>query len=129
MNAASEYLEARVLTASPQELHLMVVDGAIRHATGAQQALESSDFETSHFALNRSREFVMELISGLAEDKATEIVTQLKQLFGFAYRQLNEADLQHDPQKVGDALRVLELHRDTWRELIELQKSDGPPTE
>lgn len=124
MNAASEYLQARVLTASPQELHLMVVDGAIRHAAQARDALQANDYETSHFALNRARAFVMELLAGLDEDKAADVVRQLRRLFGFVYRRLNEADLQHDAGRVCDALRILDMHRDTWCELIERQK--GP---
>lgn len=102
----------------------MVIDGAIRHALQAQTAIREDDFETSHFALNQAREFVMELLSGLDEKQGGDVVRQLKGLFGFVYRNLNEADLHRDPVKVADALRILEMHRETWTELIERRKSE-----
>ena len=112
------------MTAPPHRLHLMVVDGAIRFATQAEKALDEQDFETAHFALNNSRNFVSELISGLAADRSPELVDQLKGLFFFVYRNLVEADLDRDAQKVRDALSVLRLHRNTWVELIEKLKQE-----
>lgn len=114
MSNVEEYLEAQVMTATPHQLHLMVVEGAIRHAKQAEQALAENDVETSHFALNRSREFVNELVCGLKPEPAEDLVTTLRALFGFVYKKLAEADLDHDPQQVRDALRVLEIHRETW---------------
>jgi len=123
MNVTEEYLESRVMTASPEELHLMVVDGAVRHVTQSIAALEQKDFETSHFALNRAREFVIELISGLDESRHEELVSQVKGLFAFVYRNLADADLYHDPAKARDALRILEMHRETWQQLLQQRKS------
>jgi flagellar protein FliS len=121
--AIDEYLEARVLTAPPEELHLMVVDAAIRHATRAEAALEQRDFETAWFALNRAREFTVELIGGLNTEHAPELVADLKRLFGFVYRSLNEAGVLHDAEKVRGALTVLRIHRETWRELLQDRKN------
>ncbi|MCA8984756.1 MAG: flagellar export chaperone FliS [Planctomycetaceae bacterium] len=115
-----EYLEMKVLTASPQQLHLMVLEAAIRHARQARQALEQSDRENSHLLLNRSREFVTELIGGLNPEQSPEMVLSLQQLFAFAYRNLVMADLEGNPARIDDALRILELHRETWLELIQI---------
>jgi flagellar secretion chaperone FliS len=65
MFAEDQYIETKVTTATPWQLHLMVVDAAIRKAVKAQQALESRNFETAHFALNDSRDCITELIGGL----------------------------------------------------------------
>lgn len=130
MNVNTEYLSARVMTARPEELHLMVVDGAVRAAMQAEEALENSDFESAHAALSRAREFVIELISGLDErddPQARELVANMKALFGFSYRRLNEADLYHDVQKLRDALSVLRRHRETWRELLRTVRRETAP--
>lgn len=139
MNVTDEYLEARVMTARPEELHLMVVDGAIRQATAAEEALrrESPDFEAAHRALVGARKFVVELISGLDEEREQEVVRNLKRLFAFVYQRLNDADLHHDPGRVGDALRILRAHRETWQQLMDKLRSaastnagkDGTPRE
>lgn len=120
MNVTDEYLEARVMTARPEELHMMVVDGAIRHAIAAEEALrrQPQDFEQAHYELNASREFVIELLSGLDESRSPEIVENVKKLFSFVYQRLNDADLRHDPDRVADALRILRAHRETWQDLM-----------
>lgn len=117
MPPAASYLQTQVMTASPFELHLMVVDGAVRYAKFARQALERNDFEMSHVSLSKCRDFVAELISGLKGDQQPELVDRLKAMFQYAWKNLIRADLEHDPQRVTQALRVLEAHRDTWKEL------------
>lgn len=127
MNNSDEYLETRVMTATPHQLHLMVIDGAIRFAAQAEQALEKKDFEVSHLALNRSREFVTELIGGLNEEPAEELVKNLKKMFMFVYKNLVDADLNRDPQLVTDALKILRMHRETWVEVGVKLKEEPPP--
>jgi flagellar protein FliS len=130
MHGQDEYLESQVMTASPYRLHLMVVEAAIRHALRAEQALADDDFETTHRSLCDSRGFVGELITGLNEEEAPELVGRLKSLFLFAFRNLVEADLNQDVAKLRDALKVLKLHRDTWLEVAEQLESaqDGKAT-
>lgn len=114
MLGTAEYLENQVLTASPYRLHLMVVDGAVRFARRALEALEAHNREAAHLALNRSREFITELLGGLDEGHSSELTTPLKELFLYAYRNLVRADFDRDPKIVRDAIRVLEMHRETW---------------
>lgn len=120
----NEYLETQVMTAPPHQLHLMVLDGAIRFATRAEHALDQGDPETGHLALTKSRAFVTELLSGLDRERAPEMVDQLQSLFLFVYRNLVEADLQRDPQRVRNALRILRIHRETWIALMEKLQRD-----
>jgi len=117
LNAAQEYLAARVMTAPPQALHLLVVDGAIRHATRAESALESGDRATANKALDDARAFVAELIGGLNKSAAPEVAANVGSLFIFVYRRLAEADVYASAEKVRDAIKVLRLHRETWAEL------------
>jgi flagellar protein FliS len=129
MYGDDQYLEAKVMTATPHQLHLLVVDGAIRHATRAEQALEQQDIETAHLSLSSSRDFVSELISGLNADQAPQLIESLKALFVFVYRKLVAADTEHNPQLVRDALLVLRKHRDTWAELTQqLQQRQAQST-
>lgn len=114
-----EYLEARVMTASAARLHLMVLDGAIRFGRQAAAALAERRFDAAHAALNSSRGCVAELISGLDPQHARELVRRVADLFSFVYRRLTDADARHDAQLVHDAVRVLEMHRETWLQLLQ----------
>jgi flagellar protein FliS len=119
MARTDEYLETKVMTATPQQLHLLVVDGAIRAANRAAEALEKKDFETAHLSLNDARGLVGELLGGLDADKAPELVEKMKGLFLFVYRNLMEADRDQDSTRVQSALKILRIHRETWMMLID----------
>lgn len=126
---AEEYLETQVMTASPERLHLMVVDGALRFGRLACAALEAGDIGAMHIALSRSQACVIELISGLESDRNPELVSQLRGLLLYTHQNLVQADLERDVKKIQDALRVLSMHRDTWITLIErLQKEQSSMT-
>lgn len=115
----NDYLENQVLTAKPHQLHLMVVDGALRFARKALEATESRQFEHAHFALDRSRDLVAELIGGLDSGQQPEMIEQLKALFVFVYENLNHADVKQEASYINNAIKVLEIHRESWYELME----------
>jgi flagellar secretion chaperone FliS len=127
MSIATEYLETKILTATPHQLHLMVVDGAIRHASGAETALRSRDFTQAQTHLSRSNQFVAELIAGLDAQRQPHLIDRLKSVFVYVHRTLAEADRKHDPQPVTDALAVLRLHRQTWLALGEKLAQETAP--
>ncbi|MCA9072902.1 MAG: flagellar protein FliS [Planctomycetaceae bacterium] len=135
MAGADAYLKTQVRTASPYRLHLMVVEGAIRYARLGAESLESQDYETAHLSLGQSRDFVTELIGGLRDEYDSELAKRMKQLFFFAYINLAEGERDRDLPKVKDALKILQMHHETWLELgAKLQppppkgKSQGSPT-
>jgi flagellar secretion chaperone FliS len=119
MSFATEYLETKILTATPHQLHLMVIDGAIRYATAAENALQSRDFAQAQTQLDRANQFVAELIAGLDTARQPHVVDRLKSVFVFVQRTLADGDRRRDPRPVADALAVLRLHRQTWLALGE----------
>ncbi|MFN0197403.1 MAG: flagellar export chaperone FliS [Planctomycetaceae bacterium] len=127
-----QYQETQVMTASPVQLHLLVVDGALQHARQALLNLESGNREAAHFSLNRSREFVGELLFGIRADFVPALGENLKQLFTFVFHRLVSADLEQNAARAQDAIRILQQHRDTWVELMSQigvppdQNSDNP---
>ncbi|MCA9041752.1 MAG: flagellar export chaperone FliS [Planctomycetaceae bacterium] len=129
MNPANEYLEARVMTATPEQLHLMVVDGALRKAKQAQEAMGNREYEISHNFLNESRDFVMEIISGMRNVGDSELILHMKSLFAFVYKRLVEADMERSTAHITEAVQILEHHRETWMQLceeIKMQKKEAP---
>lgn len=119
MSYAAEYLESQVMTAGPHRLHLLVVDGAIRFARRASEALDGQRWDELDGALSRSRDCVAELLGGLDFDQAPDLADRLKALFTFVYRNLALADTERSHRRIRDALRILEIHRETWLELGE----------
>lgn len=118
-NASFEYLKGAVMTASPAQLQLMLLDGAIRFATRGREAIERKDIEGAFNALERAQRIALELIGGMNRDANPELVDQMAGLYNFIYRRLVDANMKRDTRAVDDALRILSHQRETWRLLIE----------
>lgn len=129
VDTSLEYLETQVLTASPHRLHLLVVDGALRFAKQGLAAFERDDWETVDLALARSRDCVSELIGGLSDRGPTDVIATQKSLFAFVFRSLALADPQRNAQHIHDAIRILELHRETWVALADELSATTAATE
>jgi flagellar protein FliS len=117
--AAQNYLKTKVLTATPEQLQLMLYDGAIRFSEAARVALEKKDFETSYNNLSRVQKILTELTCSLRRDVMPDLCKQLAALYNFAYRKLVEANCDHNIAALDEALRVLRYQRETWTMLMQ----------
>ena len=114
-----EYLKAAVLTATPEQLQLMLYDGAIRFATRGLEALRAKDREGMFTALERAQLIALELSNGIRREVQPELADRMNALYQFIYRRLVEANLHQDERAIDDALRTLRYERETWLLLIE----------
>jgi flagellar secretion chaperone FliS len=117
--AAQNYLRTKVLTATPEQLQLMLYDGAIRFAEQGRAALEKKDYATSHRTLTQAQKILVELTSTLKRDIYPELCNKLAALYTYAHRNLVEANVHHHLEPVEEALKVLRYQRDTWAMLME----------
>lgn len=123
-DARSAYLETQVLTAAPQKLQLMLIDGCMRFAQQAREAHAAGNAEQFSEGLDRARDIVAELIASIRPD-GLPVNNSARAVYAFIFQSLAEAQLFKNPQKIDDALRVLEEERQTWLAVCEL---DLPPT-
>lgn len=114
-----EYLKAAVLTATPEQLQLMLYDGAIRFATRGLEALRAKDREGLFTALERAQLIVLELSNGIRREVQPELADRMNALYQFVYRRLIDANLHQDERAIDEALRTLRFERETWLLLIE----------
>ncbi len=121
MSLATEnpYLRDAILTATPEQLQLMLYDGAIRYATQARDALVAKQFETAYERLVRAQNIVIEMQNGLNYDVNRELCERVAAVYGFLYRKLVDANVDRDCGAIDDALKVLQIERETWRILVD----------
>jgi flagellar protein FliS len=113
------YLVAQVMTAPPQKLHLMLVEGAIRLAQRAQRHWAAKEDDRAAEALGRAQEIVGQLLAGFRRDVDEALVKRIAGIYLFVYRALMDASLRRDETRLADALKVLDAERETWRQLCE----------
>jgi flagellar protein FliS len=119
LQARERYWTDQVTTAPPQKLFLMLLEGAIRFIHKAQGHWAAKEDELALQALIRAQEIVGEILSGFKRDLDPELVSRVAGVYGFVLRSLVEGSMLHDAAKLADALRILEIERDTWRELCQ----------
>jgi flagellar protein FliS len=74
----------------------------------------------------RCQEIVTELICGLNPAEQPELVRKIRGVYMFVFRTLTAAHVDHDESKLLQALKILDLERDTWREVCQRFTITGP---
>ena len=117
--AAQNYLRMRVMTATPEQLQMLLYDGAIRFAEQAKAALQERNFERSYNSISRVQKILTEMSCTLKHDVFPELCGKLASLYSFAYRKLIDANINHSVESVDEALNVLRYQRETWALLLD----------
>ncbi len=107
--AAQKYLKTKVMTATAEQLQMMLFDGAVRSCEQARIALEKKDYERSFQSLSKAQAIVNQLICALKSDIAPDLCKKLKGLYTFAYRRLVDANLHHRIESLDEALKRAEI--------------------
>lgn len=117
--AQQHYLRTKVLTATPEQLQLMLYDGAIRFAEQAKGALLNKNYEESYRLITRVQRILTELSCSLKHEVSPELCGKLAALYNFVYRKLIEANIDHTLASLEEALGILHYQRETWVMLLE----------
>jgi flagellar protein FliS len=120
-NSAQAYLRTRVMSAAPEELRLMLLDGAVKFTRQAIDGLTEKNFEMSFNGFSQGRAIVLELATGISETADPELAERVRSIFLFIYRELMDASFAKDAAKAGKALELLEYERETW--VLAMQKA------
>ena len=119
------YLKTKVLTASPAELRLMLIDGAIRFTKQARVGILERDFEQSFEGFSKARAIVTELISGLNPEVDAELCDRLTGLYTFIFTRLVDASSERSIEIIDEVLELFRFERETWAMLVESLASEN----
>ncbi|MFH0910264.1 MAG: flagellar export chaperone FliS [Planctomycetota bacterium] len=122
----NQYLQTQVLTASREQLVLMLYDGALRFCESAKRAWEKKNLEVSHKSLVRAQSILLELIYALDKTRDPELTARLNQLYAYCYKQLVLANVQRDSTLIDEVEGILRDLRETWAEAMEKLAKQAP---
>jgi flagellar protein FliS len=106
-----------VLTASPARLVVMLYDGARRFLAQAGAAMRDGQVAEAHRRLGRAEAIIEELLSALDFEAGGEIAERLEAIYVFCRRQIMEARIGQDPEKLEQVSRLLGELRAAWSEI------------
>lgn len=123
------YLKTKIMTASPEELRLMLYDGALKFCRQAKTALDKKDFEESYNNLMRAQKIVLELSTSLNHDADPQLCQRLSALYTYVYRLLVDANMKRETTIVDEAIKLIEYERETWQMLMKKLAGEGKPSD
>lgn len=118
---ANAYKTQQIMTASPQELTLMLYNGAVRFVTESIQHLEKGDLEKSNRANLRAQDIVREFM--LTLDMQYEISKPWMALYEYIQYRLIQGNMKKDVEQLTEAKNMLTDMRNTWAEAMKLAKA------
>jgi len=116
---ANAYLRTQVMTASPEQLRLMLLDGAVRFGRQGLDGLERRDYEASYEGISQCRAIVMELLTTIREEAAPEVAQSVRSVYTFLYGELVDVAFSREPERMRKVVELLEYERETWKLLMD----------
>ena len=126
---AQSYLRTKVMTASPAELRLMLIDGAIRFAEQCRGGLADKDFEQAYEGSRQCRAILTELLSGLKPEHDPVLAQRLNSLYTFMISKLMEGMSERSPACIAEVVQLLKFERETWEMVLTQLASAETTTE
>ena len=117
-----QYVENTVMTATPEELTLMLYDGAIKFENKAAAYMETNEIEKAHNAIIRAQDIFTELMHTLNMDY--DLSQNLHSLYDFIRSSLTQANVKKDAGLLKEMLSLTRELRDTWAEAMKLAKKE-----
>lgn len=122
-NAYAQYKNSKVLTASPAELTLMLYEGAIKFCNIAITAIEQKEVEKAHVNIHKAQKIIEHLRVTL--DMKYPVAKDFDNMYQYIDRRLLEANISKDPEILKEVLTHLHAIRDTWKEVMRINREKG----
>ncbi|KDN59584.1 MULTISPECIES: flagellar export chaperone FliS [Exiguobacterium] len=119
-NPYAAYQNNAVTTANPQELTLMLYDGALKFMRLAKLAIEQGNPDLKNKNIQKTQAIFQEMRLTLNKDVA--ISANLDSLYEYMWRRLVDANIQNDTTILDEVLDFTTELRDTWKEAMKLAK-------
>lgn len=115
-NVQDKYLEDSIMTATPQQLTLMLYNGCIKNMNLAKQAMGKKDIEKTNRGILKAERIILELRATL--DESYPISEQLSALYTYIWECLLNANISKDVEQLQIAMDLVTELRDTWFEAM-----------
>jgi flagellar protein FliS len=119
-NPYAAYQNNAVTTANPQELTLMLYDGALKFTRLAKLAIEQGNPDLKNTNIQKAQAIFQEM--RLTLNKQIAISANLDSLYEYIWRRLLDANVKNDTTILDEVLDFTTELRDTWKEAMKLAK-------
>lgn len=126
MNAYSNnYRNNQIMTASPEQLLIMLYDGAIRFVRQAKLAIEDNRLGDKSIAISKSVAIITEFSNTLNYEAGGEIAHDLNRLYDFMVRELSAVNAGGEVERLKPIERILLDLREGFSGAIETTRGSS----
>ncbi|EIB98451.1 MULTISPECIES: flagellar export chaperone FliS [Pantoea] len=113
-------VESAVMSASQQQLVVMLFDGALSALIRARLFMQDGNIEGKGTSISKAINIIEAgLKEGLAENSGDELADNLLDLYNYMTRRLLQANLHNDVEAVGEVEGLLRNIADAWKEVVQ----------
>jgi flagellar protein FliS len=116
----NQYKKAQVQTASPEQILIMLYDGAIRFLNQAKVHIQNKNIEQSHVNIVKAQRILTEFMSSLDMDLGGDMAKNLFNLYEYLHYRLVQANIKKDLEAIDEVLEHLRSLKGTWEEAIKI---------
>lgn len=120
----NNYLSNQVNTASPEQLLLILYDGAIRFTRQAIIGIEQNKPEVRRHGVSKTMAILSEFSNTLNFEAGGEIAEDLDALYNFMIRELIQVNIDNNIEKLKVVEELLVDLRQTWGKAVEIDKKE-----
>lgn len=121
-NGYAQYQNAKIMTASPAELTLMLYDGGIKFGNIAVIAMENKDPAKAHENVVKVEKIIQNFRDTL--DKKYPVWQDFENIYVYLLRRCHEANIAKDPAIMNEVVTHLRSMRDNWKEVMKKVAGD-----
>lgn len=121
-NGYAQYQNAKIMTASPAELTLMLYDGAIKFGNIAIIAIENKDIAKAHENIVKVEKIIQNFRDTL--DRKYPVSQEFEKVYVYLLRRCHEANIAKNAEIMEEVLGHLRSMRDNWKEVMKKVAGD-----
>ncbi len=124
-NPYQRYKQTAVLSASKEQVMLMLYEGAIRFTKMAIRAAQDNNIPERGKNILKAYDIILEFQASLNHNVAGDLPKQLDQLYTYMLEQYSKANMTGNIEALQSCLKVLENLYDGWNQVINKTKNEN----
>ncbi|MDR1840665.1 MAG: flagellar export chaperone FliS [Holophagales bacterium] len=124
---SDSYLLQRIQGATPEQLCVLLLEGAQRFLLQAINATKNRNIADKARFVNRVSAIIEELTVQLNQDEENELAINLTRIYEWWMNQLFEGSRNNEYEKMEKIYTQMDSIKATWEELIHKSQSAQPP--
>lgn len=119
-----QYKKNQVETATPEQILILLYDGAINYLNKAKVALEQSDVDVFNKNILGCKNILLEFMNSLDMENGGQVALTLHSLYRYYHTILIKTEMSQTPEGIEEVLRHLTNLRETWMKAIDIANAE-----